>query len=69
MDMTHAHKESNHSIILRGRERKGRMKHVVFFALLALRFGFAMSDDRMVAQDALKSDKGFYDGTEWPLGT
>jgi len=45
------------------------MKHVVFFALLALRFGFAMSDDRMVAQDALKSDKGFYDGTEWPLGT
>jgi hypothetical protein len=61
-DMTHAHKESNHSMILHGGERKGRLKHA-----LAL-FGFPMSDNRMLTQDALKGDKGLYDGTDGPLG-
>lgn len=61
-DMTHAHKESNHSMILHGGERKGRLKHA-----MAL-FWLPMSDDHMLAQDALK-DKGLYDGPQRPLGT
>jgi hypothetical protein len=61
--MTHAHRESNHSMILHGGERKGRLKHA--FGL----FGLPMSDDRVLTQDTLKGDEGLYDGTEWPLGT
>jgi hypothetical protein len=61
-DMIHAHKESNHSMILHGGERKGRLKHTMVL------FGLPMSDDRVLTHDALKSDEGLYDGTEWPLG-
>ena len=63
MDMTHAHKESNHSMILHGGERKGRLKHAMVL------FGLPMSDDRVLTQDALEGDEGLYNGTERPLGT
>ena len=32
--MTHAHKESNHSMILHGGERKGRLKHTIYSSCL-----------------------------------
>jgi hypothetical protein len=63
-DMTHAHKESNHSMILHRGERKGRLKHARFL-VCGLCLSLPMSDDRMLTQDALKGDKGLYDGTEW----
>ena len=62
-DMIHAHKESNHSMILHGGERKGRLKHAMVL------FGLPMSDDRVLTQDALEGDEGLYNGTERPLGT
>ena len=63
-DMTHAHKESNHSMILHGGERKGRLKHAFG---LCIGLPFPMSDDRVLTQDALE-DERLHDGTDGPLG-